>query len=148
MVANLWFFYALGSAILWGFSYALSEKVLKNDITPIFLMVISGFIYLAFSLVLALFNGQLKNGLNAITNNSNLLFEIVVISVSYVVGTFLIYMAINMKNASMANLIEISFPIFTIIFAYFIMKEVQVNMASIIGGLLIFSGIGVIYLKA
>ena len=142
-----WFFYALGSAALWGYSYALSDKVMRYGIKPIFLMCLTGIFYLIFSIVIAHFSGHLKSGMQLINSDKSILFEILILAACYVIGAYFINMAIHLKNASLANLIEISYPIFTIIFAYFLMKEVQINLSTMIGGLLIFSGIGVIYLK-
>jgi drug/metabolite transporter (DMT)-like permease len=145
---HLWFYCALGTAIMWGFSYALSEKVMKDAVHPLFIMVVTGVFYLFLSLAAAYFTDNLKAGLNLIANDKNILFNLVVMSVAYVVGMFLIFYAINLKNASMANLIEISYPVFTIIFAYFISKEVQINLSTFVGGTFIFAGICIIYLKA
>lgn len=147
MSIPLWFFYALGTAILWGGSYALSDRVMRHDVSPLFLMFISGLFYFGLSTVFVLFSGQIKNSFEMMFNNKAIFVDIVIVSLCYVFGTLFIYMAINLKNASMANLVEISYPLFTIFFAYILMKEVQVNVGSVIGGILIFCGICVIYLK-
>ena len=133
---------------MWGFGYALSEKVMKDSFHPLFIMIITGFLYLTLSLVAAYFTNNLKSGFQTITNNPNSLISVSLVSLSVVVGSFLILYAITLKNATMVNLIEITYPIFTLIFAYIIMKEVQITPATLLGGLLIFAGIGVIYLKA
>ena len=57
----------------------------------------------------------------------------------------MIALSISTKNATLAGLVEISYPLFIALFAYFLFKETQINAAIIIGGLLIFSGIFVIY---
>lgn len=145
---NLWFFCALGTAILWGFGYALSEKVMKDSFHPLFLMAVTGFFYLTLSLIAAYFSDNLKNGFQTIGSKPMTLIGLVLVSVSVVLGSFLIYYAISLKNATMVNLIEITYPIFTLFFAYIFMKEVQITPATLFGGLLIFTGIGVIYLKA
>lgn len=148
MVANLWFFCALSSAVLWGFSYALSEKVMKNDFSPLFVMVVTGFFYFAFSVGIAYFTNNLKSGFTTISENPKAMWNLVILAISYVIGAFLIYYAISIKNATAVNLIEITYPVFTLIFAYIIMREVQLNLAVAMGGILIFSGVALIYLKA
>ena len=148
MMVNLWFFCALGTAVMWGFGYALSEKVMKDSFHPLFIMVVTGFLYLTLSLVVAYFTNNLKSGFQTIANNPTSLISVSLVSLSVVVGSFLILYAISLKNATMVNLIEITYPVFTLIFAYIIMKEVQITPATLIGGLLIFTGIGIIYLKA
>ena len=146
--SHLWFYCALGAALLWGFSYALSEKVMKDALSPMFIMVVTGFFYFVISLLIAYFTDNLKGGFTAINQDKSLFLNLLILSLSYVIGAFLIYYAINLKNATMVNLIEITFPIFTLIFAYLLMKEVQINVSTLLGGSLIFIGVGIIYLKA
>ena len=148
MMANLWFFCALGTAILWGFSYALSEKVMKDGISPTFIMVTTGFFYCVMSIIIAYLTDSFKGGFEIITNSRMALINLMLMALAFVAGSFLIYYAISLKNATMVNLIEITYPIFTLIFAYIILKEVQITPATLVGGLLIFSGISIIYLKA
>ncbi len=148
MMANLWFFCALGTAVMWGFGYALSEKIMKDSFHPLFLMVVTGFLYFTLSLGVAYFTNNLKSGFQAIESNPNSIFGVLLVSLSVVIGSFLILYAISLKNATTVNLIEITYPIFTLIFAYIIMKEVQITPSILLGGLLIFTGIGIIYLKA
>lgn len=133
---------------MWGFGYALSEKVMKDSYHPLFIMVITGFLYFALSMVVAYFTNNLKGGLQTIQDNPASIINVMLVSLSVVIGSFLILYAISLKNATLVNLIEITYPIFTLIFAYIIMKEVQISPATALGGLLIFAGIGVIYLKA
>lgn len=133
---------------MWGFGYALSEKVMKDSFHPLFIMVVTGFLYLTLSLAAAAFTNNLKHELNTVLNNPSSLISVLLVSLSVVIGSFLILYAISLKNATMVNLIEITYPVFTLIFAYIIMKEVQITPATLFGGLLIFAGIGVIYLKA
>ncbi|MFA5592075.1 MAG: EamA family transporter [Micavibrio sp.] len=148
MAAHLWFFYALGSAIIWGFSYALSEKVLKAGIQPSFLMVVTGVITLFGSIALCTSLGQFKSGLNLLSNDKSLLAVIFAVAVSYVVGNLLIYMAVAAKNATYASLIEISYPAFVALFAFLFYKEVQFSFYTAMGGLLIFTGVAIIYTKS
>lgn len=82
-----------------------------------------------------------------IIHSKSLFIVMVLTGLCYVIGAYFINLAIHAKNASIVNLVEISYPVFTIIFAYFIFKEIQINLATLFGGLLIFSGIAVIYLK-
>lgn len=148
LTTNLWFFCALGTAVLWGLGYAISDKIMRDSFSPIFLMLSTGIIYLTFSLVLAFFTDNLKPGFEIVMNNPKSLWGLSINAITVVVGSFLILYAINLKNATSVNLIEITYPIFTLIFAYILMREIQINAAVIVGGLLIFSGVIIIYLKA
>jgi drug/metabolite transporter (DMT)-like permease len=55
-------------------------------------------------------------------------------------------MAIGEKNATLASLIEISYPVFVAIFAWLFFRETQFNLAAILGGVMIIGGIAVIYI--
>ena len=55
-------------------------------------------------------------------------------------GTVLIYLSIGSKNASLASLLEISYPAFVILFAYLLFRQVHVNAAAILGGLMTLLG--------
>ena len=148
MTQYLWLICALITAISWGFGYALSEKLMKDAFSPIFIMVVSGFFYFTLSLILAFFTKQLEPGFQIISEDKTKLIGICILSISYVVGTGLIFYAISLKNATLVNLIEITYPVFTVIFAYVLMKEVQINLGTLIGGLLIFAGVATIFLKS
>lgn len=64
---------------------------------------------------------------------------------SALVADVFIGLSIHAKNATLAGLIEISYPIFIVIFAYFLFKEHQLNTATVFGGLLVFVGVFIIY---
>jgi drug/metabolite transporter (DMT)-like permease len=61
-------------------------------------------------------------------------------------GALLIYMAIGEKNATLASLIEISYPFFVAVFAWVFFRDMQFNLATIFGGILILSGVAVVFL--
>lgn len=52
--------------------------------------------------------------------------------------------SITAKSATLAGLIEISYPIFIALFSYLLFKS-QVSTSTIIGGIIVFAGIFVIY---
>jgi drug/metabolite transporter (DMT)-like permease len=81
-------------------------------------------------------------------SNNVIIILTLVASLTIVSGTFLVLMSISEKNATLTGLVEITYPIFTFIFAWIFLKEVQVNWESAIGGLLIFLGITLIFFKS
>jgi drug/metabolite transporter (DMT)-like permease len=56
-----------------------------------------------------------------------------------------IALSITNKSAALAGLIEISYPVFIALFSYLLFKESDLNVPIAIGGLLIFSGVAVVY---
>ena len=50
------------------------------------------------------------------------------------------------KNPTLASLIEISYPIFVVVFAWLFFREMQLNAMTLFGGLLVLAGVSVIIL--
>lgn len=63
----------------------------------------------------------------------------------FVMANLISYYAISSKNATMASLIEISYPVFTAFFAFAIFKEIQFNITSLIGAFFIFAGVILVF---
>lgn len=143
-----WFYYAMAASVLWGFGYALSERVVKNDLPTSFFVLTQGLIGVAIYLAICLYFGTIRTGAEALQANPKIWLNLVIIAASTTTGIFFIYMAIVGKNASMANMIEITYPVFTVLFAWLLYRDMQVNWGTALGGLLIFSGVGLIYWKS
>ena len=149
LASNLWFFCALGASIMWGLGYVITEILLKHaGLSPAFIMASRTILLLPCFAAISLYQNQIAKGLDVLLQSPRYLGLLAIEAVLVMVGVFLMTHAISMKNATTANLIEISYPFFTAIFAYFILKDVQVNVWTGLGGLLIFAGIGLIYLKS
>ena len=146
--SSLWFFLAIAASIVWGLSYALSEKLMKGGLPPTFVMACTGALYLLICVVIATGTGHFKQGLGTLQESKNLLPLLLLVGSLHAIGALLIYYSISMKNATLTSLVEITYPLFTAIFAYVLYREVQVNLWTAFGGLMIFSGITLIYLKA
>jgi len=133
-----WIYYAITAAIVWGFSYAVQEKLLhkiciQSELAATYLI---GFIA---TFLIALSTGSISKDLQKIDSGTiKLIFTISGLSL---LANFCIASAIKNKNASLASIIEISYPLFTILASYLLYGEKQVNNNSIIAGLLIFSGV-------
>ncbi len=143
-----WFYYAMAASVLWGFGYALSERVVKDDLPTSFFVLTQGIIGVILYLSICLYFGTIKTGVEALQANPKIWLNLGLVAISTTLGIFFIYMAIVGKNASMANMIEITYPVFTILFAWLLFRDVQVNWTTALGGLLIFSGVGLIYWKS
>lgn len=144
---QLWFVYAFGAAILWGLGYAVAERVLGQKISPAFLLLLQGCLTLPVYFIIARHQNALKAGWEQITSNTQLLGFTLVCCLTVAIGNFLILASIGAKNATLANFVEISYPFFTFLFAWLLFKDVQLTVATAIGGALILSGIAVMYFK-
>lgn len=142
----MWFVYALSAAVIWGVSYAASGRAIERGIPPIlFFTLYAGVATLmgVGSLLVTGKFGQLFHIRRTIGDDWVWLLIAVITSG---VGALLIYLAIGEKNATLASLIEISYPLFVAFFAWAFFREVQFNGMTIVGAVLILGGVAVVYL--
>ena len=148
MAPHLWIVYALSASMLWGVAYVVAEKIMKETaVTPIFLMVATYAITIPIFTGIGLHLGHFKAGINALMTSQSLLWLIALHAVTIVAGNILILTSVLEKNATLATMIEITYPLFVALFAYLILKETQLNWGTACGSALIFAGIFVIFLK-
>ncbi|MCW8407712.1 DMT family transporter [Legionella sp. PATHC035] len=140
----MWFTFAIFAAILWGFNYALAEKIL-NSISPITLLALEMTIGAVLFTCISFFT-TMKRDVALLTTDSGLLLLTVAEIAIVLVASYFIATSISLKNATIAGIVELTYPIFTIIFTWFLFNQVHVNLSVIIGGLFIFIGILVISL--
>ncbi|KTD43117.1 DMT family transporter [Legionella parisiensis] len=140
----MWFTFAIIAAILWGFNYALAEKIL-HSISPITLlaleMIIGAILFTSIS-----FFTTMKRDVEILTTDSGLLLLTIVEIVIVLIASYFIAASINLKNATISGIVELTYPIFTIIFTWFLFNQTHVNFSVIVGGVLIFIGVLVISL--
>lgn len=143
----LWFVFASATAVFWGLGYALCEKVLHSDVSISFYL---SCIYLLSAPVFVLMtysNGSFRPSLEALADQKTLLIMLGSI-VTFIFGNLFIMQAIHLKNATYANLIEIAYPLFTVLFTYLIFRTAHLDWSVVLGGLLIISGSMLIIYKA
>lgn len=144
-MAGMWMIYALGASILWGISYAASGRVIERGMTPLGFF----FCYALFSMVTAAGALTAQGRLGGISAELRALGSdtgwFAVALVASAAGSLLVYMAIGEKNATLASLIEISYPLFVALFAWLFFRETQINWPTALGGALILAGVGVVF---
>lgn len=142
----MWFVYALSAAVIWGVSYAASGRAIERGVSPLvffFLYAVVGALIGLGGLALTGKAGSISSEVRQLGGDWPWLLIAVVTSG---VGALLIYMAIGEKNATVASLIEISYPVFVAFFAWLFFRETQFNMATVFGGGMIIAGVAVVYL--
>jgi len=140
----MWIIFAISASAVWGITYVLGEQIYKkiSVITSLSLATfISGFVML----LVAYLAGYLKKDIVTLTTDRRILGLSIAEAVCLMIAELLIGFSITSKNATLAGLIEISYPIFIAIFAFLLFKENQINPATVVGGVIIFSGIFIIY---
>lgn len=142
----MWIFYALFAALCWGFSYAASGPLLQRGVNPvIFLMGYSFFSFIG-SLIIFLSSGMMRNGIGLQDiNRSDICWFLFSVAGS-ALGAYLTYAAMGAKNPTLVSLIEISYPIFVVLFAWLFFGEMQLTTVTLVGGVLVLVGIAVIIL--
>ena len=63
-----------------------------------------------------------------------------IIALTSLAGTVLLYLAVRGRNATLASLIEISYPAFVAVFAWLLFREWQLNIGVLLGALLVAVG--------
>jgi drug/metabolite transporter (DMT)-like permease len=142
----MWIVYALGAAIIWGISYAASGRVIERGVTPLvffFLYTLFGAAAAAAALATMGKTGTLVSEFRSL--GSDWIWLVVAI-VASAAGGLLIYIAIGEKNATLASLIEISYPFFVAVFAWLFFRDIQFTWQTLVGGILILAGVAVVFL--
>lgn len=142
----MWLIYAIAASICWGMSYAACGPILKKGLSP--LIFFFGYALFGFigALVALLSSGKLAETLRMEgIDRSDLGWFFFSISGS-ALGAYLTYAAMSAKNPTLASLIEISYPIFVVLFAWVFFREMQLNFLTLCGGVLVIAGVSVIIL--
>jgi Predicted membrane protein len=142
----MWLVYALAAAVIWGISYAASGRAIDRGMSPLGMFFSYTLIGAVAAAVVMLVTGRLGAFPAEVRGLGRDVGWFLLAVVTSAGGALLIYMAIGEKNATLASLIEISYPVFVAIFAWLFFRETQFNAATIVGGAMILGGVAVVYL--
>jgi drug/metabolite transporter (DMT)-like permease len=136
-----WYIPAIGAAVTWGMHYPLIDFAMKRlSIYGVLLLSVIPIV-----LLMPLFLRELAGDVavfKALPGKEQ--WAILAVSLTSTAGAVLIYLSINNKNATLASLIEITYPVFVILFAYVLFRQIHVNLSVLSGGLMILLGAGLI----
>jgi len=139
-----WYLAALAAAIVWGVHYPLVDNALRKlSLVTVLVLTAVPLVLLApfFHKTLAADYEVLKN-LGWASSA-----PILALALTSLAGSVLLFLSINSKNATLASVIEISYPLFVGLFAYLLFRDMHVNTSVILGGLLVFAGVVIIILN-
>jgi len=136
-----WYLAAIGAAIIWGIHYPLIDFAMKRlSVYSVLLISVLPVLFL-----MPMFLRDLARDIEVFkllpTNEQWL---VAAIGLTSTLGAVLLYLSVNSKNATLASLIEITYPVFVVLFAYLFFRQVHVNTSVILGGLMILIGAGLI----
>lgn len=139
----MWLFYAIAASMIWGLDYALGEKIFRSKISPYSLLTFQMlFGLIVFSIIS--YCTQLKTDLALLMSDKATMWYVLIAVVTFNLGNLLIFLSIQAKNATLAGLIELCYPIFTVIFTMLLFKVNHVTPSVIVGGVLIFLGVFIV----
>lgn len=142
-----WFGLALLASMLWGLTYVIGQYLLRylDPIAIIFLNNI--FICIVFGIYFGLTH-QWHTVFAKFSGNYKVVTALFAYITIYLIASILILKSIHSGNASLAAIIESSYPIFTMLFAYLLLQQKQFNWGTLAGTGLIIAGLIVIQLTA
>lgn len=140
----MWIAYAIAASVLWGISYTVNEQLMKKiSIASVLFTGAAG--SLVFAACLGLATGAFPKDVEALKRPDGTMKLMIASVAVYVVANTFILLATRAKNATMAAMIEISYPLFTALFAWLIFRQVQVNAGTLAGAGLVLAGVACIY---
>ena len=143
----MWFVYALSASIIWGISYAASGRVIERGVTPLVFFTLYAVVATGVGLSALMATGKLNDLVRIRETVGNDWSWLLIAVITSGVGALLIYLAIGEKNATLASLIEISYPIFVAFFTWLFFRELHFNSLTLLGAVMILGGVSVVYLS-
>jgi drug/metabolite transporter (DMT)-like permease len=137
-----WMIFAIAAAILWGASYAASGLLLRSSITPLVFYFCYSWIGAITATFFFLVRGEKKHFLSQLrelpaSHAGWFVFSLVSASL----GAWMTYQAVGAKNATLASMIEISYPLFVVIFTWLFFQEFQLNAMTCLGAFFVIVGV-------
>lgn len=141
MIQLPWYVAALAAAITWGVYYPLVDMALKR--ISLFSVILLSMIpvLLAMPFFIKTVSDDLET-VRALPVSEQWVFAS--LGLIGLFGEVMVYIAITGKNATLASLIEMTYPAFVVFFAYLFYKQMHVTPSVFAGGLMLLSGAGLI----
>ena len=128
--------FALVAAAIWGIVYTLDQKILSFTTPLTWLALQSVLGALILSPIIAIRFNEISKVMHS--GKMNLLM-LVGTFLLVILGTYFIFLAINRLGAARANIFEITYPFFVVLFSFLILHE-KFSISFWVGALLVFLG--------
>jgi hypothetical protein len=139
-----WIHYALSAAALWGINYSVGERLIRSAGVPALLLantVGGGASILAY----LLYRGAIGPTVSALTRGD--VVKMGICALMSAIAIICAQTAIGLKNATLAGMVEMTYPLFTGIFAYVLFSDMQLTPKALVGTALILAGAWVLSLS-
>lgn len=140
----MWVIFAIAASAFWGLSYVFHEQVYRHLSIYTTIAVHATVLAVTF-ILLALAKGFLREDIATILSSQKVVSLLIASITVFMLAELFIALSIVSKNATLAGLIEISYPIFIAIFAYLLFRESELNTGIAIGGAIIMLGVLVVF---
>jgi len=136
-----WWMYATLAAIVWGVHYPIVGKALTT-ISPITVYFIPSLVLLVslpfyYKTLISDYHSLMAADMTVKVSTLALMF-------TSIAASLLLYKAIHGSNATVASLIEITYPVFVALFAFLLFNENHLNWSVAAGSILVMAGTGLI----
>ncbi len=136
-----WYVTAVGAALVWGVHYPLVDHALKRIslvsvllLTALPVILTAPFFYRTLAADFTMWKAM-DTGAKGM---------VLALALTSLLGSVLLFLSIAGKNATLASLIEITYPVFVAVFAFVLFRETHLTPSAVAGGLLVFAGVGLI----
>ncbi len=138
-----WLVLALLASLLWGLSYVLDEHIFQR-ISVSTLLFFSAFATLITMLLVGLGTGQLQRDLTHLSETRSTFWLLLLACACNVLAGWSICQSVAASNATLAGLIEVSYPVWIVLFSL-AFGSAHLNWSIGVGGALI--GLGVVIVQ-
>lgn len=140
----MWFVYAIGAAAVWGSDYFLLERLYQHKLSPLFLLSLQmAFGALCVS-ILSFMSGRAMESATIVWGNRSLAIFTVMAVLAFGAANLLIALAIRNGSAVIAALVEITYPLFIILFSALLIGKTNLNSGTALDAALVLAGVSVI----
>jgi drug/metabolite transporter (DMT)-like permease len=142
-----WLAFSFAAAACWGLTYVLNE-ILYRSVSFASTMAIGNIVVGLIMVPAAWRMGVLATDARAMLASPSTLGVFVAGTVSLIAAECFIALSITAKNAALAGLVEISYPLFIVAFSAPLLGRTGLNLGTLIGGLLVLAGVALVSLNA
>jgi drug/metabolite transporter (DMT)-like permease len=140
----MWMVYALAAAALWGLEYALLGRLFSGRLSPLTILALQMAVGAIFIAPLAIATGVFKRDAALIVSDPEMLRLTIVSALVFTLGSYMIATSISEGNALIAGLVEISYPLFIVVFLIIFGWNEPIRPLTMAGGILIFVGAAIV----
>lgn len=136
----MWIIQSLGASLMWGLCYAISGKLYEKGMSVVvYYFLSSGVTFIGSGAYLWL-SGKAPSVLGDLASIRQEWHWLFLSLTAASMASLSVSFAVVTKNATMAALIESSYPIFVAITAWVFFNQSHLSMTALLGGILIMAG--------